>query len=400
MSEEIKSVVESINRAFEEFKAQNDARLAQIEAGGADAVTVDQVKKINDAITNLSRKQAEIEAAAARAAIFKDTQQAPSDEVKAFNRYLRVGTDRLTPDEQKALSSTIDPNGGYLVPTQIDGAISRIVATVSALRSRANVVNISSGAFTKLVSLGGAGGGWVAETGARPETATQTLSAITITPYELYANPAVTAAILQDSIVDIGSMVASEVGITFGELEGAAFVSGNGVTRPRGLIGGYTPVANASYAWGAPGYIATGATGFASSNPADDLIEVQHALKPQYRPGASWMMNDSTLSTVRQFKESTTGNYLWVPGLAGAPNGVLLGSPVDIENNMADVANLAFPIAYGDFKQAYTIVERAGTTVLQDPYTNKPYVHFYTVKRVGGGVTNFEAYKLLRTAAS
>lgn len=399
MSTDVQKITEEIKSGFEAFKAANDARLAALEEKRSDPLIDEKLKRIDDALTEMCRKQAQIEAAASRAAVLG----VPSDERsalerKAFDTFLR--NRHLDEGERKALSTSTASDGGYLVPAEMDTQISRVVAVATALRARATTINISSGSYKKLISLGGAGAGWVGERASRGETATPTLSEIEITAQEMYANPAVTKQILDDALVNIEEMLAGELAIAFGELDGDAFINGSGVTRPRGIIGGYTPVANASYAWGAPGYIATGATGFASSNPADDLFDVQHALKPQYHPNARWIMADGTLSTVRQFKESTTGNYLWVPGLAGAPNGVLLGSPVDLDNYMPAVANLAFPIAYGDFARAYTIVERAGTSVIVDPYSNKPYIHYYATRRVGGAVTNFEAYKLLRTAAN
>lgn len=399
MSTDVQKITEEIKSGFEEFKATNEARLAALEGKRSDPLLDDKLKRIDDALTEMGRKQAHIEAAASRAAVLGGSSDERSAlERKAFNDFLR--NRHLDESARKALSTSTATDGGYLVPPEMDTQISRVVAVATALRARATTINISSGGYKKLISLGGAAAGWVGERASRGETATPTLSEIEITAHEMYANPAVTKQILDDASVNIEAMLAGELAITFGEYEDDAFINGSGVTRPRGIIGGYAPVANASYAWGAPGYIATGATGFASSNPADDLFDVQHALKPQYRPGASWIMADGTLSTVRQFKESTTGNYLWVPGLAGAPNGVLLGSPVDIDNYMPAVANLAFPIAYGDFAQAYTIVDRAGTSVIVDPYSNKPYVHYYTTRRVGGAVTNFEAYKLLRTAVN
>jgi len=194
--------------------------------------------------------------------------------------------------------------------------------------------------------------------------------------------------------VDIAQWLADEVSITFAEQEGAAFISGNGIKKPKGVLA-YPTVANASYAWGKLGFVVTGgAAAFASSNPADAIINLHYALKAGYRNNASWLISDAVMGTVRQMKDGQN-NYLWAPPTVDAP-ATILGKPVVTDDNMPALAANAFPIAFGDFQRGYLISDRMGVQVLRDPYTNKPYVQFYTTKRVGGGVVNFEAIKLLK----
>jgi len=195
--------------------------------------------------------------------------------------------------------------------------------------------------------------------------------------------------------MDLAAWLASEVGITFAEQEGAAFISGNGVRRPRGLLT-YPTVANASYDWGSIGYVVTGAAAaFATSNPADAMIDLYYALKAGYRNGATWLTSDAVMATIRKFKDGQ-GNYLWAPPTGVDMPATILGKPVATDDNMPALGANAFPVAFGDFRRAYLILDRVGIRVLRDPYTSKPNVKFYTTKRVGGGLANFEAVKLLK----
>jgi HK97 family phage major capsid protein len=197
---------------------------------------------------------------------------------------------------------------------------------------------------------------------------------------------------------DIESWLASEVAVEFAEEEGAAFITGNGVKKPRGILG-YTPVANANYAWGSVGFVASGAAGafVAAPNGGDCLISLQHSLKSGYRNNGTFMMNDLTFEAVRKLKDSN-GAYIWRPGIEAGSADTLLGKPVSVDDNMPDIAANSYSIAFGDFQRGYIITDRMGARVLRDPYTNKPFVHFYTTKRVGGGIQDFAAIKLLKFA--
>ena len=310
---------------------------------------------------------------------------------------MRGNLDAVKDMEIQASASTLsDPDGGFTVPEEVDQAIDRVQGTLSAMRGLSSVISISTDTYKKLVSKGGATSGWVAEKGSRTETSTPSLAEIAINTKEIYALPYATQQLLDDSRVDIGAWLANEVAIEFTEEEGDAFINGNGVEKPKG-IAAYSMIANASYTWGKVGYIAGGHATLL--NNMDKLIDLQHALKPAYRNGATWLMNDATLNVIRKFKDGD-GNYIWRPGLLeGAPD-LLLGKPIAIDDNVDDIGGSKYPIFYGNFKRAYLIVDRLGTRVLRDPYTAKPYVAFYTTKRVGGGIVMYEAIKALKIASS
>lgn len=403
---ELKDTILALGKSFEEFKAENDKKLDEIRKNGnADPLLAEKVDKINAELTAISamkRQIEDLETAIARSD-FKgggnaELDRAKADHAKAFDLFFRKGIDAGLADLQvkAALKSGSDPDGGWTVPEQMESTIDRVVGTVSAMRRLARVQPISTAVYKKLVNAGGSSSGWVGETGTRSETNTPVLKEIAVNTKEIYSMPAATQTLLDDSAVDIASWLADEVSIEFAEQEGDAFVNGNGVEQPKGILA-YTTVANASYEWGKIGYIASGA---ASTVPnADKLISLQHALKAAYRNNASWLMADSTLETVRTFKDGE-GNYIWKPGLElGAPS-VLLGKPVESDDNMPAIAAGKYPIAFANFQRAYMIIDRVGIRVLRDPYSSKPYILFYTTKRVGGGVVMYEAIKLLKVAAS
>jgi HK97 family phage major capsid protein len=216
---------------------------------------------------------------------------------------------------------------------------------------------------------------------------------------ELYAMPAATATLLEDSAVNIDQWIAQEVEQVFAAQEGTAFVSGDGSNKPKGFLS-YTTVANDSWTWGKIGYIATGAAGaWPSSDPSDVLVDLIYAVKAGYRQNGAFVMNRKTQSAIRKFKDSA-GNYLWQPPAVAGGRASLMTFPVVEAEDMPDVAANSLSVAFGDFNRGYLVVDRAGVTVLRDPYSAKPYVLFYTTKRVGGGVQDFDAIKVLKFAAS
>jgi HK97 family phage major capsid protein len=402
--EAIRKMIEDLGRAFEAFKAENDKRLKLIEGKGfAPADLVEKVEKINSDISHITamKKQLElIETAVARAqfgAGGSTLSVESQNRLKAFNHLMRRGTQDIKELEVQAAASTLsDPDGGFLVPDETETAIDRVAETVSAMRRLCTVRRISSSTYKKLVSQGGASSGWVAEKGSRSETDTPTLREIAINTKELYAEPAATQELLDDARIDISQWLADEVAIEFNDEEGLAFIEGDGVGEPKGLEA-YPTVANSSYSWGYVGYIASGAAAAFSS--ADKLIDLQHALKSKYRNQAAWLMNDNTLLHIRKFKDGN-GNYLWRPGLEAGASETLLGKPVEIDDNVADIGAGTYPIYWANWKRAYMVVDRYGIRVLRDPYTSKPYILFYTTKRVGGGIIMYEAIKALKVAAS
>lgn len=403
------AIVTELNKAFAVFKTEHQEELKGIKAKFADVVQAEKVERINTEIGKLQTALDDTNAqlAAARLGGAGDGPAVSTearDHARAFNQFFRRGTEEgLRELEMKAaLRTDSDPDGGYVVPDQMEQTIDRVLGTVSAMRSIASVMSVSAASYKKLVNRGGAGAGWVGERQARPETATPTLAELSFPAMEIYANPAATQTLLDDARVDIAAWLAEEVSTAFAEAEGAAFISGDGVNQPRGLLS-YDTVANASQSWGNIGYTASGVAAAltdSSHNGVDALIDLIYSIKQGYRQNARFLMNKSLQATVRKLKSKTEELYLWQPPVQAGQPATLLGYPITDDDNMPDVAAGAFPVAFGDFRRGYLIVDRFGVRVLRDPYTNKPYVHFYTTKRVGGGVQNFEAIKLLKIAAS
>ena len=281
------------------------------------------------------------------------------------------------------------------MPVETDKQITDLMTAISPIRSIASVRQVSTSTYKKPVTITGPAVGWVAETASRPETDSQSIDALSFPTAELYAMPAATTAFLDDAAVDVGQWIADEVNIAFAQQEGAAFVNGDGTNKPKGFLQA-TTVADASWAWGKLGYLVTGVSGdLPASDKSDVLIDLVYSLKAGYRQNANWVMNRRTQAVLRKLKDDS-GNYLWQPAATADGRATLLGFPLVEAEDMPDIAANALSIAFGDFKRGYLIVDRQGVSVLRDPYSAKPYVLFYTTKRVGGGVQNFEAIKLLK----
>jgi len=285
------------------------------------------------------------------------------------------------------------------VPVEIEKQIGARLTVISPIRRIAGVREISGNVYKKPFMTAGPAVGWVGETDVRAQTASATLDSISFPAMELYAMPAATATLLEDSAVNIDEWLAGEVEQVFAVQEGAAFVAGDGTNKPKGFLS-YTNVANATWSWGNIGYIATGSAGaFPASNPSDVLVDLIYALKAGYRQNGTLVMNRKTQATVRKFKDGQ-GNYLWQPPAQADGRATLMTVPIMEAEDMPDIAANSYSIAFGDFRRGYLIVDRQGVRVLRDPFTAKPYVLFYTTKRVGGGVQDFDAIKLLKFAAS
>ncbi|QIG81570.1 phage major capsid protein [Stakelama tenebrarum] len=314
-----------------------------------------------------------------------------------FESFLRSGSGGL---EVKAFTGASDGSGGLAVPQEIDAQIDATLKSISPIRGIANVVQVGSAGYRKLVTSGGTPSGWASETGDRDETGTPTFNEIAPPMGDLYANPAASQTMLDDAAFDVEAWLAGEIAMEFARAEGEAFVNGSGTNRPRGFL--QSPVSAAGDAtrpFGTLQTLSSGADGAFSINPEEKLIDLVQALRPPYRQGAVWVMNSATLARIRKLK-TTDGAFLWQPGLAAGQPATLLGYPVVEAEDMPDIDTDSLSIAFGNFKAGYLIAERGETQILRDPYSNKPYVHFYATKRVGGMVSNSEAIKLMKFAAS
>jgi HK97 family phage major capsid protein len=395
--------------AFEAFKDSNDERLRELERrGSADVVTADKVDRLNRALDETKRVVDDLALKSARPHLGSPTHRSAGNHQHkvAFDAYVRKGEDAgMRAFESKALSVGSGTDGGHLVPVEIERAVNRAVRDVSPIRAIAGIRQVSASVYRKPFAITGAEAGWVAETAARPETDSPTLSALSEMQFptmELYAMPAATSALLDDSAVDIEQWIAEEVRDSFAGQEGTAFISGNGTTQPKGLLT-YTKVANASWSWGNIGFITTGVNGaFATAsttvNPADKLIDLVYAVKAGYRGNGTFVFNRATQAVIRKMKDAE-GDYVWQPATKAGEPSMLMGYPVAESEDMPAIATDSYSVAFGDFRRGYLVVDRVGIRILRDPYSAKPYVLFYTTKRVGGGVQDFDAIKLLKFSA-
>lgn len=406
---EVKTLIEGINRRFEEFKAANDTRLKDVEKrGAADPTTTaamtkleGEVKKLSDELLDLGKKSNRI-AGPGPAEVRSGEGPEHRAHRDAFDGWARrgVGDEReVNALAQKAMSTLVPADGGYLVPVVVDRNMLELLRDENPMREYANQITVSSPNYSRLVNVHGAGTGWVGETDARPATNSPQMAAITAFMGELYANPQVTQTLLDDSAVDLEAYLTAELAQEFGLAEGVAFISGDGVKKPKGFMAYPTAATkDGTRALGTFEHIVTGvAATFPTTNPGDKLVDLVYRVKSGYRANSRWYMNSATLAEVRKWKDGQ-GNYLWQPGGQAGQPGNLLGYPVADLEQMPDVGANAYPIAFGDMKRAYTIVDRIGTRTLRDPYTNKPYVGFYTTKRVGGMAVDTQALKFIRVS--
>ncbi len=370
--------------AFEAYKQANDARLAEIEArGAADPLTEERLKRIDRRLEALSLKMSRAEAPAAGDGPEKDERR------EGWLRYLRTGDEgAIARLDTKGLNSATGSEGGYVAPPELDRLIESRLMAASPMRQIASVRQTSAGIYKKPVGLG-AEAQWVGETAIRPQTDVNGLDLIEFPAGELYAMPAATQTLLEDAYADIDAWLADEVESAFAAQESAAFVTGSGIGRPKGFLS-YPIVPDGSHAWGKIGAVAGN---FTAANAADQLIDLVYSPRSQFRASGRFVMNRRTVSAVRKLKDSD-GRYLWQPGVAGEA-ATLLGYPVTEVEDMPDMAAGKAAIAFGDFRRFYLITDRQGARVLRDPFSAKPFVLFYTTKRVGGGVQNFDAVKVM-----
>jgi HK97 family phage major capsid protein len=359
----------------------------------------EHMQKQEDRLTMLDRKntltQLRRPALAAQA-------EAEVPHQKAFAAYLRTGEDdglRGLNMEEKALSSAVAADGGYLVDPQTSATIQSVLRSASSLRQVAKVVNVEATSYDVLIDSTETGAGWANELADSSETATPTIERISIPLHELSALPKISQRLLDDSAFDIETWLSERVADTFARSEAAAFVDGDGVDKPVGILT-HPTIENDVWSWGSLGYVATGNDGgFDQSNPGNGLINLVYGLGARYRANATFVLNSKTAGYVRQIKDAE-GRFLWTDGLAAGEPARLLGYPVLISEDMPDIANGSFAVAFGDFGAGYTIAERPDLRILRDPFSAKPHVLFYATKRVGGDVSDFAAIKLLKFSAS
>lgn len=432
---EIKKVIDQQGEAFEQFKKANDELIKAKAEGKAVADLEAKIAEINDSLDKLSEQKKAIDEILLKAARpgglggdAKDA-EAAAKELKGFNVALRaeyqakgkpfpgelsaeaykqyksgffklmagVSVDGLEPDERKAMSAGSDPDGGYLLPNSTQGMAVTKLYEQSVMRQIADVQTITTDKIEGVIDNDEASAGWVAELGTRSDSTTPTVGRWEIQAHEMYAMPKISQKLIDDAATDVEAWLAAKVADKFGRVEGTAFWQGTGVGQPRGLAS-YTTAATAdsSRSWGQFEHVVSGANGDFHTTQFDPIHTLMGAMKDHFLPNAQFVMRRAVRTSARKLKESTTNRYLWEPGMqVGAPER-LMGYPCRVDEYMPALATGSLSLAFGDVRQAYTIVDRMGIRTLRDPYTAKPYVVFYTTKRIGGGAMNFEAVKFLK----
>jgi HK97 family phage major capsid protein len=419
---EIKNALDDLQRANEEFKSTLTKRVDELAKAGVVhpdtqakldrvAAAMDEYKSKADEAHKretemkslLDAQDLRLQKLAAMGVDAKNDGLTPEqrEQKNAFLKYVRKGDQALTSDEFKAMSVGSDPDGGYLVSPDMSGKIVTKIFDTSNIRAIASIQTISTDALEGRTDVDDADAGWVTETGTRSATTSPQVGKWRIPVHELYAMPEATQKLLDDAGVDVESWLTGKVSSKFSRTEETSFVSGDGAGKPRGFTT-YTTATTVddSRAWGTMQHVATAANGSFGTDPTgvNVLLQVIGALKPHYLPGARFVMSRITQTKARQLTDaSSAGKYVFVPSFqAGVPN-TLLGYPITIADDMpAYTTTDALAVAFGNFAAGYQIVDRHGIRVLRDPYTNKPYVRFYAIKRVGGDVVDFEAIKFLK----
>lgn len=427
MSEKnLEQVIEDLGRGYEAFKETNDKLQSETrehgQALGETKEKLENIEKHLDELRDTKSRLEKMELSVNRPRNpGQDSEFSPEarEHMEAFTNWVRDFSDpeaqaRLRAASRKmAVDTTGNATGGYAVPEVISAEIEKKLIDVSPFRSRVQVVTAGTPEFKKLVNVGGKGYGWVGETDARSESDTSNLAEVAPTFGTIYAYPFATEESLQDVFFNVQSWLTDEALEAFALGEGEAIVSGNGTKKPTGFLNP-TPEAvgddetSPERTFGSLEYVPTGISdGFGSISttspehyPGDVLIDLLYKLKAGYRAGAEWSMNKNSLATIRKFKD-VDGNYIWQPGLASGQPDRLLGYPVFEAEAMPDIGANAFPVAFGNFRRAYLLVDLAGMRMsIDDNITAPGYVKFYMRRRMGGILQNDDALKVIKCATS
>lgn len=385
-----KAMIAALNTAFEEFKKTNDEKLS---AKVDDTLVNEKLSALNASMDNYQKVIDDLNAKIAAGSPNTPGDMEPTDPayLTAFKAHMRRG------DVSAAMSVGTAADGGYLAPVEWDRTVTNKLKQLSPIRANAQVITISTTGFSRVYNDGVIGSGWVGETAARPETSTPGLTTLSFVPGEIYANPAITQTALDDVAINLEQWLADEVDGEFARQENIAFLSGNGVNKPFGILTYVTGAANAAkHPFGAIlANTAAGATGLTT----DEILDLIYSLPSERSANAKFYMNRTTVGEQRKLKNSD-GDYIWQPSYQVGQPATLAGHPIVEVPGMPDTAAGLVPVLFGDMEETYLVIDRVGIRVLRDPYTNKPFVHFYTTKRVGGGVQNPEYMRAIKMAAS
>lgn len=398
LEKQIEDGFEGIKKEFEDYKKENDARLEKVEKGRGTADFDEKLSKFDEALEKQEKRIEEMQTALNRpqnGGDKKEAEELKAEKKAAYEKFMRKGEMALTPEETKALSSSSDPDGGYYVRDEHASEISKRVFESSKMRQLSSVQQISSRSLKIPVDWDEAASGWVGEQASRPETDTPQVQEVEVVAHELYALPKASQQVLEDAAIDLESWLGDQVAMKIARDESDAFVNGNGVNKPRGIL---TYDSTTTNEFGKVEQFTAVASGAAALDDADDLIDLQGKLFEAYQGNATWQMKRATSAAIRKLK-GTDDNYLWDYATVGTLNErgpILLNKPVFFNDEIPAIGSDALAVVYGDMRMAYQVVDRVGISVLRDPFSAKPFVLFYTRKRVGGAVKNFQAYKILK----
>ncbi|MBL4839386.1 MAG: phage major capsid protein [Thalassospira sp.] len=430
-----KAIVNKLQDTFAKFQAENDAALK----GKANSDTVDNInKEITDlkAALDTATKQAarsmvgglggdNAAVVAGHAASFmtrargKKAKVGDPADIEAYQNYVSafgdlvrggLNADMLGPDIRAALSVGSDRDGGYMVPTEMSSEMERRLFETSPIRQIARVIRIGTSAWeAPYKSSKGTSGGWVGERTQRNNTDTGKVGIQRIETHEQYAYPEVTQSMLDDASMDVESFVIEDTEDEMIRVENAGCVTGDGVMKPKGYMSYKDTAVTTSdkndRPWGKLQYIPIGDAGAfpslsSGADKADCFIDTIYALNQAYRAGSVWTMNSTVEAAVRKLKDAEGRYLIGMSQIEGSLEFDIHGYPIVNMEDMPDLGADSFPIAYGNFRRGYFLIDRMGFRLLRDPYTNKPYVGYYITKGVGGDVRNFDAIKLMKAAAS
>jgi len=415
---EIKTAVDDLGRIVTEFRQKNDDRLRQLEKRGEDAVTKDEVEKLNkgidDAKAELKKRLDEMEAKANRMSLTGGEGALEAKAAAAFGDL--VGKGDYSPEELKEYRADLsgyirrgefkaatmqvasDPSGGYWVTPDATGRMVQKIYESTPMRQLATVVSIGTDALEGPIDNGEFDAAWVGEMGQRNQTDASQIGKWSIPVNELYAFPKVTQKLLEDARIDVETWIATKAAAKFSRKENAAFLTGDGVQKPKGLLTYATSLdADEKRGWGVFQHILSGKA--ATLDNADRILELIFELKAGYRQAAQFLAARRTLGSIRKLKDGQ-GNYLVDLRLRdGALVESIFGYPVNDGEDMPAIAAGTTPLAFGDFAETYTIVDRLGVSAVRDNITQPGFVKFLMRKRVGGGAINFESAKFLKIGA-
>ena len=401
MSEDIKNAIQDLGQTFNEFKKVNDERLEQIEKGESTAYNeeklakleakLDSFEEVNQKLTlaeqnaeQIKEQVSKIETMVTRPDSGFESKQV-DDYLNAFDRYCRKGLDGLQPDEKKALTVSNDSTGGYLAPPEYVRELLKTITEISPIRSIARVRTTGQRSIQIPKRDGQFAAQWVSESGTRSETTGYTVGLEELPAHEMYALVDISEQDLEDTVFDLEAEMQSEFAEQFAKAEGTAFVSGDSVGKPHGFMD-HSGVGHVN-------------SGTADAVTADGLISLVHNIKSDYTRNGTFVFNRATLASIRKLKD-TAGQYVFQTGmmLGGNMVNTILGHPYVEATDMPSEAANAFPVAFGDFRRAYMIVDRVNLAVLRDPFTQATTgnVRYIARKRVGGQVIQKEAINKLK----